>query len=38
MRRRNRGDGYIVNAIHGIQSKTPIENILAMFETVERNV
>ncbi len=26
------GGGYIFNAIHNIQAKTPVENILAMFE------
>lgn len=28
------GGGFVFNAIHNIQAKTPIENVLAMFETV----
>lgn len=30
------GGGFVFNAIHNIQAKTPIENVLAMFETVEK--
>lgn len=29
------GGGFVFNAIHNIQAKTPIENILAMFKAVE---
>jgi hypothetical protein len=28
------GGGFVFNAIHNIQAKTPTENVLAMFETV----
>ena len=28
-----RGGGFIFNAIHNIQAKTPVENLLALFET-----
>ena len=31
-------NGYIFNAIHVIQARTPIENVLAMFEAVGRKV
>lgn len=30
------GGGFIFNAIHNIQAKTPPENVLAMFETAEK--
>jgi len=29
-----RGGGYVFNPIHNVQANTPIENLLAMFETV----
>jgi len=29
-----RGGGFVFNAIHNIQTQTPIENVLAMFETL----
>jgi hypothetical protein len=28
------GGGYVFNPIHNVQSRTPVENMLAMFETV----
>lgn len=28
------GGGFVFNAIHNIQARTPVENVLAMFETV----
>lgn len=31
-----RGGGYVFNTIHNIQSGTPVENILAMYETVAK--
>ena len=30
-----KGGGFVFNAIHNIQARTPIENVLAMFETVK---
>ena len=30
------GGGFVFNAIHNVQAKTPIDNILALFETVEK--
>jgi len=30
----NRGGGYVFNAVHNIQPRTPMENILAMIEAV----
>jgi uroporphyrinogen-III decarboxylase len=27
------GGGFIFNAIHNIQAKTPVENLIALFET-----
>jgi len=30
-----KGGGYVFNAIHNIQQKVPIENLIAMFETVQ---
>jgi uroporphyrinogen-III decarboxylase len=32
----SRKNGYIFNAIHVIQCKTPVDNVLAMFEAVGR--
>jgi hypothetical protein len=29
-----RGGGFVFNPIHNVQSRTPVENMLAMFETV----
>ncbi len=29
------GGGYVFNPVHNIQAKTPVENVLAMFETVK---
>jgi len=29
------GGGFVFNAIHNIQAQTPIENVLAMFETAQ---
>ncbi len=34
----SRKGGYVFNTIHNIQSNTPIENILAMFEVLGRSV
>jgi hypothetical protein len=31
-----RGGGFVFNSIHNIQAKTPVENLLAMFDTVKR--
>ncbi len=31
-----KGGGYVFNAIHNIQQKIPIENLIAMFETVQQ--
>jgi len=31
-------NGFIFNAVHVIQCNTPIENVLAMFRAVGRNV
>jgi uroporphyrinogen-III decarboxylase len=28
------GGGFVFNTIHNVQPKTPIENVLAMYETV----
>jgi uroporphyrinogen-III decarboxylase len=28
------GGGFVFNAIHNVQAKTPIENLLAMFEVL----
>jgi len=30
------GGGFVFNAIHNIQARTPIENVIAMFETVQK--
>lgn len=30
------GGGYVFCSIHNIQAKTPVENLVAMFETVRR--
>jgi uroporphyrinogen-III decarboxylase len=30
----SRGGGFVFNAVHNIQARTPVENIVAMFETV----
>jgi hypothetical protein len=30
-----KGGGFVFNAIHNIQARTPVENVLAMFETVK---
>jgi len=30
------GGGFVFNAIHNVQAKIPIENVLAMFETVQK--
>ena len=30
-----KGGGFVFNAIHNIQARTPIENVLAMFETLK---
>ena len=29
-----KGGGYVFNPIHNVQAKVPIENLLAMYETV----
>jgi uroporphyrinogen-III decarboxylase len=29
-----KGGGYIFNSIHNVQARVPIENVLAMYETV----
>jgi uroporphyrinogen decarboxylase len=29
------GGGFIFNAVHNIQGNVPVENIMAMFETVQ---
>ena len=29
------GGGYVFNTIHNIQAKTPVENLLAMFEALD---
>jgi uroporphyrinogen-III decarboxylase len=34
----NRKNGYVFNTIHNIQSNTPIENLLAMFRALGRDV
>jgi uroporphyrinogen-III decarboxylase len=31
-----RGGGFVFATIHNIQAKTPVENLLAMFETVRK--
>jgi len=28
------GGGFVFNPVHNVQSRTPVENILAMYETV----
>lgn len=30
----NKGGGFVFNTIHNIQAKTPVENVIALFETV----
>lgn len=30
------GGGYVFNTIHNVQPLTPIENLLAMYETVRK--
>lgn len=30
----NQGGGFVFNTIHNIQARTPVENVLALFETV----
>ena len=30
-----KGGGFVFNTIHNIQARTPIENVLAMFETLK---
>jgi hypothetical protein len=30
----NRGGGFVFNTVHNVQSRTPAENLLAMYETV----
>ena len=32
-----RGGGFVFNSIHNIQARTPVENLLAMFETVNEH-
>jgi hypothetical protein len=34
----NRKNGFVFNTIHNIQCNTPVENVLAMFETLGRKV
>jgi uroporphyrinogen decarboxylase len=29
------GGGYVFNTIHNVQPQTPVENVLAMYETVK---
>ncbi len=29
-----KGGGYVFNSIHNVQARVPIENVLAMYETV----
>lgn len=31
-----KGGGYVFNPIHNVQSKVPVENLLAMYETVKK--
>nr|NIQ99299.1 hypothetical protein [Gemmatimonadales bacterium] len=31
------GGGYVFNSIHNIQAKTPVDNILAMFEAAREH-
>ena len=31
----SKGGGFVFNAIHNVQARTPIENVLAMFETLK---
>jgi uroporphyrinogen-III decarboxylase len=31
------GGGFVFNTIHNVQPKTPIENVLAMYETVHEH-
>jgi len=31
----NRGGGFVFNAVHNIQAKTPVANMLAMFKAVK---
>jgi uroporphyrinogen-III decarboxylase len=31
------GGGYVFNSIHNIQAKTPVENVLAMFESAREH-
>ncbi len=30
-----RGGGFVFNPIHNVQAKVPVENLLAMYETVK---
>jgi len=30
------GGGFIFNTIHNIQAKTPVENLIAMYKTIEK--
>jgi uroporphyrinogen-III decarboxylase len=34
----SRKNGFVFNTIHNIQCNTPIENVLAMFDALERNI
>ena len=31
----SRGGGFVFNTVHNVQARTPIENVLAMFETLK---
>jgi uroporphyrinogen decarboxylase len=31
------GGGYVFNSIHNIQAMTPVENVLAMFESAREH-
>jgi uroporphyrinogen decarboxylase len=30
-----RGGGFVFNPVHNVQSNTPVENLIAMYETVK---
>jgi len=32
-----KGGGYVFNPIHNVQAKVPIENLIAMYDTVHEN-
>jgi uroporphyrinogen-III decarboxylase len=31
------GGGYVFNTIHNVQARVPVENVLAMYETVREH-